>query len=291
MIGEVNPTLRRRKVATELRRLREEAGLNGVRVAGSLRWSTSKLSRMETGQVAPSADDVAKLLTLYHTDGERGELLLQLAENDAPKGWWEGYSDVLPEVLREYIGLEHGASSIRSWNANVLPGLLQTRAYATELAKINQRLDPAPPSRIERRAHARLLRQQVLTREPPPSCTVVLDEAVLRRRFGDGDAAMMREQLRHLLKVGELPNISIRVLLLEHAHPLDFSGFVLLGFPSLPVLGPISADIAVSEEYQAVALVEAEERVYRYSLLFDLLCQAALDEESSRDCIASLGGL
>jgi hypothetical protein len=159
-----------------------------------------------------------------------------------------------------------------------------------ELARLYRAIDLAPPGRIERRTRARLRRQQVLTSDSPMTYTAVVDEAVLRRRFGGGDAAMMREQLRHLLKLGDLPNIAVHVLLLEQAHPLDFSSFVLLGFPSVPVLGPISRDVVFSEEYPAVALIDAEERVYRYSVLFDLLREAALDEEASRDCIAELAG-
>ncbi|MGP4099075.1 helix-turn-helix domain-containing protein [Nonomuraea sp. KM90] len=291
VIGEINPTLRRRKIATELRRLREEAGLNGVQVSRSLHWSTSKLSRLETGQVAPSAEDVAKLLDHYRIGPEPAALLLSLAGNHAAKGWWESYSDVLTEIGREFVGLEDGASSLRTWGSNAVPGLLQTDAYCAEMTRLTRAVEIVPPGKVERRTRTWLRRQRRLFADPPLAYSAVIDEAVLRRRFGAADDGLMREQLRHLLKLGDRPNISIHVLLLEQSHPINFSHFVLLGFPSMPVLGPVSGDIVYSEDYPVAEVVEDEERVYRYSVIFDLLKEAALDEEASRDCIASLAGL
>ncbi|GAA2212731.1 helix-turn-helix transcriptional regulator [Nonomuraea monospora] len=290
MIGEINPTLRRRKLASELRRLREEAGLNGVQVSQALHWSTSKLSRLETGQVAPSAKDVARLLKHYDALGEESDLLLELAGNHVPKGWWESYSDILAEVALEYIGLEDGARVISAWHNNVVPGLLQTRAYAMELARLYRAVELATPTQIERRTRVRMRRQQLLT-DDRVTYTAVVEEATLRRRFGEADAAMMREQLRHLLELSDLPNITIHVMLLEQQHPIDLSSFVHLRFPSMRLLGPISGDVVYTEDYPGLELIEAEERVYRYSLLFDVLREAALDEQASRDCIASLAGL
>lgn len=289
MIGEINPILRRRKLASELRRLREDLGINGVQVSRALHWSTSKLSRVETGQVAPSVKDVAKLLKHYQAEENSG-LLLELAGNHTVKAWWEPYSDVLSETALEYIGLEDGARKIKAWNNNVLPGLLQTRPYATELARLYRAVELATPTQIERRTRARMRRQQLLT-DDRLTYTAVVEEAALRRRFGEADVATMREQLRHLLKLSDLPNITIHVLLLEQAHPIDLSSFVHLEFPSMPLLGPISADVVYTEDYPALELIESEERVYRYFLLFDLLREAALDEEASRDRIASLAGL
>lgn len=291
MIGELNPILRRRKLASELRRLREEAGLNGAQVSRSLRWSTSKLSRLETGQVAPAAKDVAKLLGHYRAGEEHSALLLSLAANDGSKGWWASYSDVLSEMVLEYIGMEDGAGSVESWNENVLPGLLQTRAYATEMARLYHSVELVTPRTVERRTRARMRRQELLRGDSATSCTAVVDEAVLRRRFGEADAALMGDQLRHLLKLAEQPNITIHVMLLEQAHPIDLSSFVYLRFPSVPGIGPISADVVFSEDYPSMELIEEEQRVYRYSVLFDLLREAALDEQASRDCIASLAGL
>ncbi|WP_188188585.1 helix-turn-helix domain-containing protein [Nonomuraea sp. SYSU D8015] len=289
MIGEINPTLRRRKLAAELRRLREDAGLNGVQVAQSLRWSTSKVSRLETGQVAPSPKDVAKLLAHYEVDGERGELLLALAANGNAKGWWDAYADLVPEPVLELFGLEDGASDVRVWNTFSLPGLLQTRDYAMQIGM--RTIELVPPSKIERRTRARMLRQRVLTKEPPLRYSAVLDEAVLRRRFGDLDDKMMRDQLQHLVKLSDLPNITIQVLRLEQSHPTDVTNFILLSFPSMPVLGRVSDEIVYYENYPSFTLSEDEETAYQYSLVFGLLAEAAMSEERSRDFIASLAAL
>ena len=289
MIGEINPTLRRRKLAAELRRLREDAGLNGVQVAQLLRWSTSKISRMETGQVAPSAQDVAKLLAHYELDGERGELLLELARADGSKGWWESYGDVVSEPVLELFGLEDGATRIRAWHTFSLPGLLQTREYAMQIGM--RTIELVPPGKIERRTRARMRRQRVLTKETPLVYSAVLDEAVLRRRFGEGDAKMMRDQLRHLAKLSDLPNISIQVVRLEQPHPTDITNFMVLSFPSIPVLGSISGDVVYYENFPSFTVSDDEETAFQYSLVFDLLVEAAMNEDDSRDFIAELADL
>ncbi|GGS77507.1 helix-turn-helix domain-containing protein [Nonomuraea spiralis] len=288
MIGEINPTLRRRKLAAELRRLREDAGLNGVQVARSLRWSTSKISRMENGQVAPSAKDVAELLRHYGIDGERGDLLLALAGNDGAKGWWESYSDVVTEPVLELFGLEDGASRVRAWHTFSLPGLLQTREYATRIGLLHRAVELVPPGKIERRIRARMRRQHLLRKEPPLRYSAVLDEAVLRRRFGDGDAKLMRDQLLHLAELGDLPNITVRVLRLDRPHPTDITNFMLLSFPAMPVLGSVSGEVVYYENFPSFTLTEDEETAFQYSLVFDLLEDAAMDEEESRDFITSL---
>jgi transcriptional regulator with XRE-family HTH domain len=288
VIGEINPTLRRRKLAAELRRLREDAGLNGVQVAQSLRWSTSKISRLETGQVAPSAKDVTKLLKHYDIEGERGDLLLALTRSDGGKGWWESYGDVLSEPVLELFGLEDGASRVRTWHTFALPGLLQTRDYATQIGLLYRAVELVPPSKIERRIRARMRRQRLLMKEPPLAYSAVLDEAVLRRRFGDGDGKLMRDQLHHLVKLGDLPNISIRVLRLAQPHPTDITNFILLSFPTIPMLGHISGEVVYYENFPSFTLAEDEETAFQYSLVFDLLEDAAMDEDESRDFIASL---
>ncbi|WP_166427364.1 Scr1 family TA system antitoxin-like transcriptional regulator [Nonomuraea mesophila] len=173
MVGEINPTLRRRKLAAELRRLREEAGLHGVQVARSLRWSTS-ISRLETGQVAPSAKDVARLLKHYGVDDELRGPLLELAHGET-KGWWDAYADVFADAVVELFGLEDGASRVRAWDSFSLPGLLQTRDHAEQMGFLARMVEMAPPGKIERRTRARLRRQGVLLKDPPLDYSVVLD--------------------------------------------------------------------------------------------------------------------
>jgi transcriptional regulator with XRE-family HTH domain len=286
VIAEASPTLRRRKLATELRRLREDSGLNGVQVAKALRWSTSKISRLENGQVAASEKDVAKLLKHYGVDGEQGELLLSLVKPEGAKGWWDSYSDVLSETVLELIGLEAAATRIRTWHSMVIPGLLQTPEYAQQIGLLYRSLEMTPPGKIERRTRARMRRQRLL--ESPVAFSAVLDEAVLRRRYGDAD--VMRDQLRHLVKLSHLPNVSLHVLRLGQRHPTDITNFMVLSFPSVPVLGSLSGDVVYSENYPVFTLAEDDETAFRYSVVFDLLVKAALDLEASRAYIGSLAG-
>ncbi len=262
--------------------------MNGVQVAKALRWSTSKISRLETGQVAPTVKDVEKLLKQYDVEAELSEILISLAAEGGAKGWWESYSDVLNETVIELIGLEAGATRVRAWHATVLPGLLQTRDYATQVGLLYRSLELVSPSKIDRRTRVRLRRQRLLESETPLRLSVVLDEAVLRRRFGDSDDRMMREQLCHLVEVSKLPNVSIRVLRLDQPHPTDITNFLLLSFPSMPVLGPISNDVVYYENVPLFNLVEDDETVYQYSLVFDLLVKAALDEDASKDFMTAL---
>ncbi|WP_214327301.1 helix-turn-helix domain-containing protein [Nonomuraea sediminis] len=291
MIAEGSPTLRRRKLAAELRRLREDAGLNGVQVSKALRWSTSKISRMENGQVAPSARDVARLLKHYEIEGDLAASLLGLVQPDSAKGWWDSYADVLGETVLELIGLEAGATRIRTWHAVMIPGLLQTRAYADQIGYNYQSMEIISPRKVERRTDVRMRRQRRIAGENPLVFEAVLDESVLRRRFGRSDSELMTQQLRQLVKLSELPNVSIQILKLDQSHPTDVNNFIVLSFPSVPVLGPLSSDVVYSENYPHYTLTEDPENAYQYSVVFDLLTEAALDVDASRDYMASLAGM
>lgn len=291
MTAEGSPTLRRRKLAAELRRLREDADLNGVQVARALKWSTSKISRMETGQVAPSTDDVEKLLKHYRVESERGGLLLSLVDTDGGKGWWDAYEDVLAEPIIELLGLEAGAAQLRTWHATLIPGLLQTREYALSLAYLYQAMEMIPPKWVERRVEAKMRRQRRLRDPEPLKVTAVLEDSVLRRRFGTADDALMRDQLRHLVKLSELPNVGIHILRIDQPHPCDINNFLILGFPTVPVLESLSPDVIYFENYPVNPPIEDEQVVYQYSLVFERLIDVALDEDASREFIASLAGM
>ncbi|NUR93043.1 MAG: helix-turn-helix domain-containing protein [Nonomuraea sp.] len=288
MTAEGSPTLRRRKLAAELRRLREDADLNGVQVARALKWSTSKISRMENGQVAPSHDDVTKLVAHYGVANDLARSLLGLVQADGERSWWDAYSDVLSETVLELIGLEAAATTVRTWRAMVIPGLFQTREYAAQITANYQALEFTPPRTVERRTEARMRRQRRLTSAPTLAYEAVIDESALRRRFGD--SKLMNEQLRHLVKVSELPNVTVRILTLDQPHPIDIENFVLLSFPAMPVVGALP-DTVYSEHHPHFTLTDDSETVYKYALVFDLLTQAALDPDASRDFIASLAGM
>jgi transcriptional regulator with XRE-family HTH domain len=155
-----SPTVRRRRLAAELRTIRERRGENLQAVATGLRWSTSKLSRYELGSgLIPG--EVASLLDHYQVTGALREHLLGLAQEASQKGWWEGYSDVSSAEYREFIGLEAEASSIAVWHVEVVTGLLQTERYARSLLTEYSRVEPIAPAIIERRLELRMQRQHV----------------------------------------------------------------------------------------------------------------------------------
>ena len=207
--------------------------------------------------------------------------LLALAREARLKGWWETYADALPENSLAFIGLEAEASSVREWQVEVVPGLLQTEDYARAVVRGFQRVDTIPPRQIERRLQARLERQRVLSREPPLELQVVLDESVLLRRMGDN--SVMNAQLRGLAEVVRLPNVTLQVLPLDHMHPLTLDSFVLLTFGEERQTS--LHDVVGAEHLAGELYLEGEADTYQYRLAFDLLAQQSLTAAESRELI------
>ena len=279
-----SPTVRRRLLAAELRRLRERAGLTGDQVAGEVGWSASKVSRIETAQTAPRTSDIRKLLALYGIEGRSADELLALGREAARKGWWETYSLTLPPEYTALIGMEAEAKSALSWAAQIVPGLFQTGDYAREVTSgYLERIDPAPPSETRRRVEVRLARQQVLTRDNPLELRAVLDQSVLYRRFGGRD--VMKSQMEKLLDLSERDNISLHILPLDGRHPIGTGAFVLLQFGDVHHVS--HEDVVYIESLTGGRYVEAEEEVYRYQRSFDRLSELALDEATSREMLTA----
>ncbi|MEV0399452.1 helix-turn-helix transcriptional regulator [Actinoallomurus sp. NPDC050550] len=282
MPGPSSGTVRNRRLATELRRLRERAELTGDDVAERLGWSASKVSRIENARQAPRLGDVRSLLELYGVDGTYREQLLQLARDAVRKGWWEAYSDALPEPYASYIGLEMEAEEIRQWETQVVPGLLQTEAYASAIEQWLHSIEMVPPSRVDARVETRLARQSVLTRETPLRLSIVLDEATLLRRYAGTE--VMREQLEHLLELAERPNITLQVLPLDGPHPIATGSFTLLQFPQ--VGGIKFHDVTYIEHLNGCSYLEEETETYRHRLSFERLSAEALDPAESMELIS-----
>lgn len=277
-----SPTVRRRRLAAELRRLRGEAGLTGDEVAADLGWSPSKVSRYELARTGLKPGDVAKLLDRYGVDPARQRELLALAKEATEKGWWEAYSDVLPEEYAALIGLEAEARAFSTWSVEVIPGLLQTEGYARQVNGGYQTVAPVPPGEMERRVQARLKRQQLLTREPPLELSVVLDESALLRRLADGP--VMRRQLEQLVEFGQLKNVSLRVFPLASRYPIVMGSFVLLEFgqdrrTTIP-------DVVYTEHLRSNLYFEGESDTYQYRLAFDLLDSESLGRAESLELIS-----
>lgn len=277
-------TVRNRRLAAELRRLREAVDLTGDDVAERLGWSASKVSRLENARQAPRFADVRRLLDLYGVDGTHRDQLLQLARDAVRRGWWEAFSDALPEQYASYINLEIEAAEIWQWETQVVPGLLQTEAYAHAVEEWSHSIEVVPPSRVNARVGARLARQKILTRDPPLQLSIVLDEAVLLRCYGD--ANVMRGQLDHLNVLAELSNVKLQVLPLDGPHPIASGSFTLLQFPRIS--GMKFHDVAYIEHLKGCTYLEEETETYRHRLSFERLSAEALGPVESMDRISMI---
>lgn len=267
-----SPTVRRRRLASELRHLRERAQLTLEEVGEQLGWSATKLSRIETSRVGVVPKDVGHLLDLYKVDDSRREELLRLTRDARKKGWWQAYSDLSSEYAA-YIGLEAEAISMRSFAPLILPGLLQTEDYARAIIRAGLVL--SPPGEVASRLEIRMARQELLTRKDPLRLWTIIDEAGVRRAVGG--PAVMRPQLKRLLEVTDSPNVTLQILpFAAGAHSGTSGAFEILQFPERS-----DPDVVFLENLTDSLYVESDAEVYRYTVAFDHLRAKALDPEDS----------
>jgi transcriptional regulator with XRE-family HTH domain len=279
MAAEHSPTVRRRRLALELRRLREAARLTCEEVAEHLECSTSKVSRIETGRVSVSPRDVRDMLDLYGVSAQEGASLVQLARDSRQKGWWHAYSDTIEPRFATYIGLESAASEIRIYEVTLIPALLQTEDYARTV--IAAGTVGGDHDGVERNVALLMARQPPLTSDDPPRLWAVLDEAALRRTVGG--AGLMRLQLDHLLDLSRLPNVAIQVIPFgAGAHPAMGRPFVILAFPERA-----DPDVVYLEDLTSALYVEDVDEVDRYNMFFNHLRATALSFEDSAALIMS----
>jgi transcriptional regulator with XRE-family HTH domain len=280
MTEPASPTVRRRRLASELREIRESKGKSADTVAAALNWSPSKISRYERARTSLLPQEVARLLDYYKITGSHRSLLLSLAEDATQKGWWEEYGDSLTEDYQQFIGLEHEASSISIWHVDVVTGLLQTEAYARHIISSYSNVEPNPPSMIGRLVKVRMRRQQILDREEF-RLSVVLDESVLRRRIGDD--LVMYEQLQRIAQEADRPNLRLHVLPLDAQHTVFVEPFVIFGFGSES--DTVLRDVVSTEHLRTNYSLEAERETYLHRLAFRTLADASLDPASSKALI------
>jgi hypothetical protein len=246
-------------------------------VADALGYSESKVSRIETGLVSATTGDVRALLELYGADDQRRQALVRIAREARQKGWWQSFGDAPAVPL---AGLEDEAESLRSYEALLVPGLLQTEEYAERV--IRAVLPDWPNEKIESRLELRIGRQSLLTGDDPPTIWTVIDEAVLRRRVGD--RVTMRRQVERLFEAAELPAVTLQVLPFEAGEHAGLNGqFTILGFPD-----PADLDVVYLEHNANDLYLEDPDEVHRYAGLFQRLEAAALDPEASREFLAGL---
>ena len=280
MIAPGSPTVRRRRLAAELRGIRESKGKSGDTVAAALKWSPSKISRYERARTGLRPREVERLLDYYEITGPRRELLLGLAEDAAQKGWWEEFTDSLSEDYKQFIGLEHEATSMAIWHVDVVTGLLQTEEYARHIIGSYSRVEPVAPGMIGRLVRVRMRRQQVLDRDGL-QLSVVLDESVLKRRIGD--EAVMYDQLQRLVKEADRPNLTLQVLPLDAQHVVFGESFVIFGFGQ--DADAMLQDVVSTEHLRSGFTLEGERDTYLHRIAFQMLSEAALDPVASRKLI------
>lgn len=276
-----SPEVSRRRLAAELRRLREESGQKAEAIGNALGWSKAKVSRYELAQGGLRPSEVERLLDIYGVGGDRRGQLLTLAEESTQRGWWESYSDILTEDHLAYIALEAGAASVLQWQTMVIPGLLQTEQYAREIFSGYRSVRALPPTVIERRVQTRVIRQRQLAGDPPMGLAAIVDEAVLRRQWGDRSA--MYKQLQHLAAAAEQPNVTLRILPLAGPKGLAVDSFQILEFgraheTRLP-------DVVSIETFGGYLYIGGETDTFEFRRAFEHLAQESLGPEDSREFI------
>jgi transcriptional regulator with XRE-family HTH domain len=276
-----SPTVRRRRLAAELREIRESKGKSGDAVAAALKWSPSKISRYERAKTGLPPREVERLLDYYEITGPRRDLLLALAQDATRKGWWEDYGDSLSADYQQFIGLEDEASSIAVWHVDVFPGLFQTEAYARHIIGTYRQIEPVTPGMIDRLVKVRMRRQHIVNRESGLDLSVVIDESVLQRRVGD--ERVMYEQLQRLARDADRPNVRLQVLPLDGPHTVFVESFVIFRFQ--PDSEAALQDVVSTEHLRNDFSLEGEKETYLHWIAFQMLERASLDPDPSKELI------
>ncbi|MFG1841881.1 helix-turn-helix domain-containing protein [Micromonospora sp. NPDC049175] len=281
-------TVPRRQLGRLLTQLREDASVSLDAAADALDCSRQKVWRIEKGLVPVRVVDARAMCALYRVPEAMGEIVAGLAKEIRAGGWWHSYGDVVPSWFSLYVGLESSASTLRQYDAELIPGLLQTREYASELFRRKN-----PTMREEDReklVEIRLQRQGILVRRLPtaPTLRVVLSEAVLRRTIPDRRA--MAQQLRHLLDVAALPTVSLRVLPLAAGPPLasESGTFVLLDFPQAFGRASTEPTTVYVENITGALYLDKSAEVAAYEHVWSDLEALAPSEAESEKMITSI---
>ncbi|MBO0867398.1 MAG: helix-turn-helix domain-containing protein [Micromonosporaceae bacterium] len=279
-----SPTVLRRQLGAELRRLRDRANRTAADAAGQLGWSESKLSRIETANTGIRPADLERLLEFYAVNGAERTRLLALAGQSRRRAWWEAYGDALPGAYEAYIGFEAEATSILTYEAQVVPGLLQTAEYANAVTVADGVLEDSEVT--NQRVAVRMARQAVLTRDPPPKLWAILDEAVLRRPIGGPD--VLRRQLTRLADSNERSMVTVQVLpFAAGAHRALAGSFVILEFT-----GGSEGPLVYSEGMTGGVFRSKPEELRAYWMSFEALRSAALSPADSAEFIrAAIGDI
>lgn len=278
MVVVGGPVVGRRLLAADLRRYRLAAGLTIEDVARHLECSPAKVSRLETGAVKVGVQDLRALLELYDVTGAERDELFALVRQSRTRGWWQEFTDVVPPGSARFYGLEDGATRIAQHTTSLVPGLLQTEAYAAALIGS---IPDIPAELVARRVALRMRRQRLLERDEPPQLHVVLDEAVLWR--GIGGRTVMAEQLRRMLELSRRPQVRLQVLEFDRgAHPAAGVSFTVFGFGDPP-----GEPVVFREQLDANSFLEDPDQVAIYTAALDQAGRVAADPGRSHELLSA----
>ena len=276
------PTVSRIVLGTQLRRLREAAGVTREQAGHAIRASHAKISRLELGRVGFKERDVVDLLALYGvTDVEQHDAVRELMRQANTRGWWQQHSDLLPSWFENYLRLEQVAKTVRTFQVQFVPGLMQTEEYARAVIEHGDR-HHQPPHEIERRVRLRMERQKMLHQPDSPQLWAVIDEAALTRPFGS--PSVMRAQLEHLLELGAAPNITLQVLPFRSgAHAAAGGSFTILRFaePDLP-------DVVYLEQLTSAVYLDKRSDIENYLTIMEQVSVQAVTPSESEAIIRGL---
>jgi transcriptional regulator with XRE-family HTH domain len=281
MADEQRPTVRSRKLGMMLRRIREDRNLSTHAAARLLNRSQASISKLETGHRGIHRPSLENMLDRYGVQDEQlRETLFRLAREARQKGWWQSYGGTLSPEDMDFIGLEADSASIRFFELILIPGLLQTEAYARAL--IGQGGFSSDLRLVDRLVEIRMKRQRVLTRPEPPEVCAVLDEAALRRQVGGPE--VMRAQLRHLIEASHQPRVSLQVLPFAAGSYLGMAG----AFIVMDVGEHGHFQVAKIDSLTEMSYREEPQQVRTYTAIFDRLRANALPEADTRALIEGL---
>ncbi|TDD36726.1 XRE family transcriptional regulator [Actinomadura sp. KC06] len=275
------PTVLRILLGAQLRRMREARGISTEQAGYEIRGSHSKISRMELGRVGFKERDVSDLLTLYGvSDPAERAPLLELAKEANTPGWWHRYGDVLASWFEVYLGLEEAASLLRAYELQFVPGLLQTEDYARAVVRLG--FSDAAEDEVERRVQLRTIRQERFTSPGAATLWAVVDEAVVRRPLGGRE--VMRQQIKHLIEMSDLPNVTLQIV------PFGAGGHAAAGgpFTILRFAEPGLSDVVYLEQLTSALYLDKPTDVDTYMRAMNNLCITAARPDRTADYLTTI---
>lgn len=278
----ISPTLRQRRLGNLLRELRAEDGRTAEQVAADLGWSRTKVGRLEDAPRKPIVREVERLLDAYGIGEPRRGEVLELVQQARQRGWWDTYRTQISRDYDAYIGLEAEAKVLRTFEVVNIPGLLQTPGYARAL--VAARRPGMDPADLEARVRVRTMRQEQLLAGPSPvRLWAIMSEGALRRMVGG--EAVMRDQLEHLLKMSQLPNVTVQVLPYSAGAAPAQGPFVILDF-----VERTDPEVVYIETPVGAIWVEDAEQVAGFLADHVRLMDASLPQDRTRALVARLAG-